>query len=223
MGLGRAQNWYYNPVTQAWEIRGKAGAIRASVDEVGVYGVNARFTTGSLANANISVGTITNVNVGTLATMRTAQVAGIASLADISGINARFNVGTIQNMDVGTLATIRAAQFAGVASLADAQLAKFVLAGGTQLIKALKLIGTMPSVVIGTGPASAVASLTGMTGIVTGDSINIVFKAAPDDKLCLAGAYVSGADNVSVKLTNPNVASALTTTAVGVDVLAIRS
>lgn len=98
MGLGRAQNWYFNPVNQAWEVRGKAGTVRASIDEVGVYGVNARFTTGTLAIANIAnlkvagggtisliqkfTGTLPTVTVGTgqtgIATMTGVGSAGIA-------------------------------------------------------------------------------------------------------------------------------------------------
>jgi hypothetical protein len=94
---------------------------------------------------------------------------------------------------------------------------------GTVLTKVLKLTGTIPAVTIGTGPASAVVTLTGMTGVKAGDAVTVTPKGALDDKVALAGAYVPGDDAVVLKLTNPDTATALTTTAVGVDVLAARS
>ena len=94
MGLGRAQNWYYNPANGKWELRGKTGVVLARVSESGVgFGADGQeltriiFLTGTTPLANVGtqaqlVATITNmtgVAVGdfVMATPKAALVADV--------------------------------------------------------------------------------------------------------------------------------------------------
>ena len=97
MGLGRAQNWYFNPVTQAWELRGKTGKPIAQFGEAGL-------------NTFEKTATIANVNVGSTLTVNNLVAGGGGAVSFMDKI-----VGSIALAAIGT-AGVAVATVAGLGS-----------------------------------------------------------------------------------------------------------
>jgi len=106
MGLGKAQNWYFNPVTRAWELRGSTGVL-AQIGEAGL-------------NLFGKTATIANINVGTLATLCNVSATSVTVGADGGAVTKIDKiVGTIALAAIGTgsvaVATITGLGSAGIA------------------------------------------------------------------------------------------------------------
>ena len=91
--------------------------------------------------------------------------------------------------------------------------------GGTAFTKEAKLTGTIGAMTsVGTA-ATAVGTVTGMTGLAIGDVVTIMPKAAIGGLLGIGGAYVPTTNTLNVWITNPSPDSAGSLIATGFDVI----
>ena len=95
---------------------------------------------------------------------------------------------------------------------------------GNVLSRLIKLTGTLPLTNVATA-ASAVATITGMTGIAVGDIIAAVNPKAAltDTNMVLSNERVLTTNVVNVTVVNNRSTSSGSLAAVGIDVLAIRA
>lgn len=94
---------------------------------------------------------------------------------------------------------------------------------GTTMGQIRKLTGTLPATNVGSA-AGAVVTITGMTGLAIGDMVFITPKVAfTDANLGIGAVRIPTTNTLNVTLINHRAATAGSTAAIGVDVLAFRS
>ncbi len=209
----------WNPRSRRWEwwVGDKSGPI-VTIDGNGVQ-VNA----GSLAYSALAIGSLMSsdtLNVGGQGSIQNLNVPTLATLRAIV-VGAQ---GSIQNLNVPTLATLRAINVAGVGSIASADIPTLkVGAGGGALTLRMKVTGTISLAAVGTcGVGVATMTGIGSSGIAVGDLVTVTPKAAISG-VGFVGAYIPTTNVVNVYVVNPDILSAGSLPAVGIDAHISRS
>lgn len=255
----RPSGWFWNTRIKRWELYGDGRSLLAYISS---SGFNTSLTALTLEAVTVGsllttqeinttlTGTIRNLNVPSLATLRAITTAGLSTLTSalittgtITNANvgstatiqalttaglstltsALITTGTATNVNVGTLATIRSFSTTGVGSIGDAQIAGLTVgASGTKLLNLLKFTGTIAGIAaIGSG-AVAVGTVTGMT-VTTGDSIFVTPKVTLTGHVGIVGALCPSTNTVNVFIANHKPDSAGSLPDTGVDVWVFRS